>query len=305
MPLNAEDERQVTRVARSLSLALAMDSGRGDARGETEQLGEALNEQLHQIKNPLQALRTFGKLLQRKIALEEFPDERSQAVLSLATQMMEQGERVSDLLLPMDDLVDELALPPEPQLALSAKSTSSSRIGDFRVEMGFVPDVVRTVLSACQAMATERNIGFSLVGTQLDLPGVNLCPKALQEALANLVDNALKYVVLLPDGRANPHPRVRVTLSPNPPDAPGVSITVEDNGPGIPPTEREMVFRRGYRATNARVLRGTGIGLDVSCALVRRMGGTVRLLDRDEREESSLGGAAFRIALFRSRSSRE
>eukprot|EP00957_Ditylum_brightwellii_P022152 1671765-Ditylum_brightwellii.AAC.1 len=68
-PWSAQDKEQISRAANSISMALLMDNERNVARIQTDQFRVALADNLHQLKNPVQALRTFGKLLDRKIAM--------------------------------------------------------------------------------------------------------------------------------------------------------------------------------------------------------------------------------------------
>lgn len=91
---------------------------------------------------------------------------------------------------------------------------------------------------------------------------------ALKRALANLVGNALKY------GEA-----AHITLA----TAPGlVTITVEDEGPGLAPEEIERVFQPFYRveASRNRETGGTGLGLPIARNILRAHGGDVTLANR-------------------------
>src|SRR6185437_1919267 len=88
----------------------------------------------------------------------------------------------------------------------------------------------------------------------------------LSQAVANLLDNALKYgggEVLLSahqhDGRA--------------------ALEVSDCGPGIPEGERESVFNRFVRLEPSRSTPGNGLGLSLVGAVARLHGGAVELLD--------------------------
>jgi two-component system sensor histidine kinase PhoQ len=98
------------------------------------------------------------------------------------------------------------------------------------------------------------------------------------EVMGNLMDNAFKY------GGS----RVRVALA-TAADSQGVSILVEDDGPGIPATLREEILRRGTRADTLNP--GQGIGLAVAKEIIDSYAGRLDI------GESNLGGASFRVQL--------
>ena len=83
------------------------------------------------------------------------------------------------------------------------------------------------------------------------------------QALSNLVDNALKYT---PEGG-----RVTIATAAEPG---ALTVTVSDNGPGVPEAEREAVWRRLYRGDASRSQRGLGLGLTLVRAVAEAHGGT-------------------------------
>jgi signal transduction histidine kinase len=93
-------------------------------------------------------------------------------------------------------------------------------------------------------------------------------PDAIGRVVANLLDNAVRYA----------RTKVRVSVDQ---EGPYHRITVTDDGPGIPPSDRERVFDRFTRLDDARArdAGGSGLGLAIVRELVRRHGGTVTLGD--------------------------
>ncbi len=88
------------------------------------------------------------------------------------------------------------------------------------------------------------------------------------DAVANLVDNAVKY------GKD----AGEVTVTVNERDRLAV-VAIADDGPGIPPQEHQNVFRRFYRLESSRCTPGNGLGLSLVAAVVRLHGASIALLD--------------------------
>jgi len=182
-------------------------------------------------------------------------------------------------------------------------------IGDLDMEIAFFPDVIHSILSAGEAVAADKGIQFH-IHLDDDLPGASVNPKSLQEAISNIINNALKYVVLgkMEEESRNSDPKVEIYVTSNPQSCKaGVSIIIADNGPGIPKHQWENVFERGCRGDEkiASQVDGNGIGLDVSLSLIARMGGRLEILDTNDMESDevlktkTLNGAVFRLMLFR------
>ena len=90
----------------------------------------------------------------------------------------------------------------------------------------------------------------------------------LFQALANLIENAIKYT---PENG-----QIQATLDQKGED---VVIVIADNGPGIPGNEGEKVFRRFYRLDRSRSTAGNGLGLSMVSAVISMHNGTITLLD--------------------------
>ena len=102
----------------------------------------------------------------------------------------------------------------------------------------------------------------------------------MEEVVINLLDNAIKFT---PEGGA-------ITLSSRRKEN-LTEVTVRDNGPGIPPEDRERIFERFFTADRAHTAgKGTGLGLSICKRVMEMHGQTIRLLDTDS-------GAAFCFTL--------
>jgi signal transduction histidine kinase len=94
-------------------------------------------------------------------------------------------------------------------------------------------------------------------------------PADLHEAIANLVDNAIKY------GAGTPV-RVAVEHERN-----AIAVRVSDRGPGIAAAEREKIFERFYRGAGGENIEGSGLGLAIAVRAAKRAGGELSLESGD------------------------
>ena len=116
-------------------------------------------------------------------------------------------------------------------------------------------------------------------------PAVDPCPvradsDRIEQVIINLLDNALKFTG---DGG-----KIRLSSAVN---GNTVEVTVWDNGPGVPPEDRDKIFDRFFTGDRAHTSgKGTGLGLSICQRIMEMHGQTIRLLDTAE-------GAAFRFTL--------
>lgn len=97
------------------------------------------------------------------------------------------------------------------------------------------------------------------------------------QAIANLVDNAIKYSRPADGHPGTDVPRdVRLAVAS---DGAGARVTVGDRGPGIAPGDRERALKRFVRLESSRSRPGTGLGLSLVAAVARLHNGTIRLDD--------------------------
>lgn len=116
-----------------------------------------------------------------------------------------------------------------------------------------------------EPLASERGLTLVAESGPISIQGEK---HLLFQALANLVDNAIKFTPA--GGRIAVAARRTET---------GVLVTVADSGPGIPEAMREKVFERFQRMDSSRHLPGNGLGLSLVRAVVQLHRGRVRLVD--------------------------
>jgi two-component system sensor histidine kinase TctE len=196
----------------------------------------------HQMRTPLAGLRTQAELAMH----EADPDELKRSLQQLATSSVRATHLINQLL----------------SLA-RAENRSQTRDGMAPVELEALS---RDVMREAVPVALEKNIdiGFESAGRAVRVTGNALL---LRELLKNLLDNAIRYT---PSGGAV---TVRVAAG----DSPGEAILqVEDDGPGIPPAERELVFKRFYRILGSGT-DGSGLGLAIVREIAQQHGAEITL----------------------------
>jgi signal transduction histidine kinase len=127
-------------------------------------------------------------------------------------------------------------------------------------------ELVASMVELYAPVSEERGIRLeSAVGEGAQVQGSR---QLLAQALANLLDNAIKFT---PEGG-----RIRVSLRT---PAAGPEVIVEDNGPGIPADKREIVLGRRVRLDQARKVPGSGLGLSLVAAVTKLHGARLVLDD--------------------------
>ncbi len=150
------------------------------------------------------------------------------------------------------------------------------------LEMIPVQDVVERVVSGLQLSAAQKHIQLSVEIPKQTIPLIEADQALLQQALQNLVENAIKFT--RPEGKIV----VRVQAQ-----AIGMVFQVSDNGVGISPMDMPRLFEKFYRGAQQGMgdTRGTGLGLAIVKSIAERHGGRAWA-------ESQLGkGSTFYLAI--------
>ena len=236
-PIETPGQDEISRLGQAFAaMTVALDESVGAQR-------RLVADASHELRTPLTSLITNLELL------AERPDDPSASALAAAA-LAEAGE----LRVLINDLVE-----------LARDGRAPVHIEDVRLDL---------VAERVAARAAGRAAGLRY---ELDCRPtlVRGDPDALERAIGNLVDNALKWSP--PDGR------VRISAA-------GGTVEVSDDGPGISADDLPYIFDRFYRSARARALPGSGLGL----AIVRRIAdlhdGTVEAIPLQH-------GVKFRISM--------
>jgi signal transduction histidine kinase len=282
-PWNAIEQTEIQHIAQTLSLAGIMDLRRSWLATELHQQQQLqiqqrdlLHNLLHQLRNPLTAIRTFGKLLIKRLQ----PDERDR---SIANSIVRESDRLQELLQRLEVAIDfklvsgatanpdELQQLPAPT-DRSANHQANLLLPDatFRLESCQLTDVLDPLIISAEAIAQDRNLTFH-AHIPPALPLVQAHPAALREVLSNLIDNALKYT---PAGG-----EIDVDVELGDLSETTLQICIRDTGMGIPPQDLEKLFTRRYRGIQAQgSIAGTGLGLAIAKELVTHMNGKIEAI---------------------------
>jgi PAS domain S-box-containing protein len=152
----------------------------------------------------------------------------------------------------------------------------------LQLEMIPVNDVVEKVTGALQLQAAQKQIQLMTEIPQHTVPLVEADQALLQQALHNLIENAIKYT------EAGGKVKVRAQAGPL-----GLVFEVYDTGIGISPMDQQHLFEKFYRGgqQSAKSQQGTGLGLAIVKSIAERHGGRVWA-------DSQLGkGSVFYLAI--------
>jgi two-component system sensor histidine kinase GlrK len=222
-----------------------------------EQKKKFLSHVSHELKTPLTALREGSDLLADEVVGKLNPEQKEIARI-LRQSSLQLGRLIEDLL---------------------AYSASQFRKGKLNIKQVKMSDVVKSVVNDHKLALRARSIQLELDCEAVYVSGDE---EKLRTVVDNLVSNAIKFT---PEGG-----RVRIELHR---DEDAAVLDVIDDGPGIPPEERERVFAPFFqgRAQQSAAVKGSGLGLSIVKEHVLAHGGQVEVVDR------AAPGAHFRVTL--------
>ncbi len=201
-----------------------------------------LADAAHQLKTPLAGLRMQADLAQRQGASA---DDLKQSLRQIGRSSIRATHTVNQL------------------LALARAESSGTVLAHQPCDLA---KLTMEVVRDCVPRALEKSIDLGYDGVEAGTPGASIQGNItlLKEMVRNLVDNAINYTPSTEERAGVITARVLLDRFSG-----ALVLQVEDNGPGIPPAERELVFQPFYRALGNEA-DGSGLGLPIVQEIARQ-----------------------------------
>ncbi len=242
-PIAVAGKSEFDAIAVAYNAAAAQVATAFEERGQAElQMRQFVADAGHELRTPLTIVLGYIDLLQRRA---DAGDERSRRIFrSIAAE----GAR-------MRTLIDNLVL-------LARMEGDDVRPGEPFTLGPLIDEIVdaRRLLAPGVRFDVDLSVDARVIGNRDEI----------HEAIANVVDNAIKYA-----------PGAPIRIDASAVDG-GVEVTVSDGGPGILPEDREGIFDRFYRGATRGDVEGSGLGLAIAKRAIERAGGTLVLRTTSE-----------------------
>lgn len=246
------DESRLSALESRLARYLAASAlSARNLQAQKDQISALISDISHQTRTPVANLQLYSQLL------EEQP-------------LTPQGRRCAQAISAQSEKLQTLIE------ALVKSSRLETGILALHPEPGPLAPMVARAAAQYAPKARENQIRLTVGPTEGE---ALFDPKWTEEALCNLLDNALKYT---PAGGS-------VTVEVRPYEM-FTAVCVQDTGPGIPEEEQTKIFGRFYRAPGAYQAEGVGIGLYLTRQIAAGQGGYVRV--------NSAPGQGSRFSLY-------
>jgi two-component system sensor histidine kinase KdpD len=267
--------REIERLYEELRDAFERAS-HAEALKQSEKLKSALLDAVtHDIRTPLTSIKASVSTLLDELRAKTFEGKIVKLDAEARQEMLEVIDEECDRLNRFVEGLVELARIEAGEMQL-------------RRGWGVVDEIIVAALERAAPLTRSHHIRVEIGD---ETPVVQVDPRAVAEVIYTLVENAAKYS---PEGTS-------ILVSARRADDEMIKIAVEDEGQGIPPSLRERVFDKFFRATrdgdagDGRRPKGTGMGLAIAKGIVEAHGG--RIWIEDSREERVGTRVAFALPI--------
>ena len=221
-----------------------------------EERSEFIHALSHDLKNPLMSVRGWAEVLHRRQGLDALQMECVNGIVAASERMV---DMIGELLAAVDQPI-------------------TAQIEYQSCDLDQIVDRIKQDVAGA-ARGKEIGVTFGMEGEPYLVYGDEM---RLYHMVLNLVDNAIKY------SPAGSHVEVQLRYQPK-----QISITVADEGQGIPEADLERIFEKYFRSSQTGPIEGSGVGLATVRSIAEAHGGTVAASNRP------VGGALFTITLPR------
>jgi len=240
----------------SLAKCVCIELERQNKNEEINYLKNQVNVIIHQLRNPLAAIRTYAKLLIKRLGSDDDSIEIVERMIIEQKQINQYMDSFAQLnspiQLPLEIGEERLLLPPN----LDNKKVIT------------VQSLLRPILERGKANANLENRDWTEPSLWPDWTISPLKAKyaVIAEIAANLFENAFKY--------AQKDAEIGLAITSN-------GLFIFDDGKKITKNEKEKIFQKGFRGSAAKKKDGTGVGLFLARKLAKQIGGELRLLENN------------------------
>ena len=233
------DESRLSSLESRLARYLAASSlSARNLQTQKDQISALISDISHQTRTPVANLQLYAQLLAEQ-------------------PLTGQGQRCVEAIQAQSEKLQTLIE------ALVKSSRLETGLLALHPQPGPLAPVVQRAAAQYAPKADTKHICLQVGQTEGD---ARFDPKWTEEALCNLLDNAVKYTPAGGEVRVEVHPYELFT-----------AVTVQDTGPGIPEAEQAKIFGRFYRAPGAWQVEGLGIGLYLTRQIAAGQGGYIRV----------------------------
>ena len=242
----------------SLAKCISIELERQNKNEEINYLKNQVNVIIHQLRNPLAALRTYAKLLIKRLGSDDDSIEIVERMIIEQKQINQYMDSFvqlnSPIPLPLEIGEERLLLPPN--LDNEKKIT--------------IKDLLIPILERGKANAKLENRAWTQPAFWPKWTLVAMQPRyvVIAEIVANLLENAFKY--------ANKDAEIGIFIT-------SKGLCIFDDGKKITTIENEKIFQKGFRGSASKKKDGTGVGLFLARKLAKQIGGNLNLVDNSIR----------------------
>ena len=251
-PLILDSRLKALSISLSRSFSIEIDRQTNDE--EINYLRSQVGFIIHQLRNPLAALRTYAKLLMKRLG----PDADS---LEIIESMLVEQKQINEYIGSFEKINKPIQIPfesPEERLLLPPDLNATEKCS--------IKDLLTPILERGKASAKLQNKNWyqSIEWPDWSVRKISSKYRLIVEIVANLLENACKYT--------EENAQIGILFL-------NAGIIVFDNGKKISSEEGEKIFKKGYRGISSKNKQGTGVGLFLARKLAKNIGGDLSLLE--------------------------